>query len=149
MMRCWRSVAAVLVSACLLAAGCAKKWTWEDAMQALRDDPMASASWEGLELIGTIEEVNDRVKPPPPGIHRCYTLTIPPEEAMEKVEATAKEHGWVEDVNLRTPAYVDLSKKVGRTKASLTASMDVYGSDAYSCKEMYPEFQLELSLFYF
>ena len=118
-------------------------------MQALRDDPMASAGWEGLELLGEIEEVNDKVKPPPPAITRCFRLTIPLEEAMTKVEATAEEHGWIEDASLRTPTYIDLGKVVGRTKASLTVSSHVYGRDVYSCKKLYPDFMLEVSIFYF
>ena len=147
MMRCWRPVTTVVVVVCLLVAGCVSEW--DQGMRALKADPMALASWEGLELVGEVEEVNDKVKPPPPAIARCYKLTIPPEEAMEKVRVTAEEHGWVEDVSLRTPTYIDLGKVVGRTKASLTISVDMPGWNTYSCKEKYPEFELEVSLFYF
>lgn len=143
MMRCWRPVTTVVVAVCLLVAGCSKRWTWEDAMQALRDDPMASASWEGLELIGTIEEVNDKVKPPPPAITRCFRLTIPLEEAMAKVKATAEEHGWVEVTSLTRSTYVRSKKVVGRTKAGLALS-----SESYACEQNYPDYDFKVSLDY-
>ena len=136
-------VTTAVVVVCLLVAGCSKKWTWEDAMQALRDDPMASASWEGLELLGEIEEANDKAKPPPPAITRCFKLTIPPEEAMTKVKATAEEHGWVEDASLRTSTYVNLEKVVGRTKAGLAIS-----SQSYRCEKIYQDFDLRVTINY-
>ena len=96
MMHCWRPVTAVVVAVCLLVAGCVSEW--DRGMQALKADPIASASWEGLELLSAEETSNEGHKPKPPSITRCYRLTIPPDEAFSKVIKTAGEYGWVEDV---------------------------------------------------
>lgn len=103
MMRWWRSVTAMVVAVCLLVSGCVSEW--DRGMQALKSDPMASASWEGLELLGTSQTVNEGWKPRPPRFTRCFKLSITPEEAFDAVLATAEEHGWVEDESLRSRVY--------------------------------------------
>lgn len=101
MMRCWQPVTTLMVAVCLLVAGCSQESRWERNMQKLRDDPMTSASWEGLELVEEDLSENTGLKPEPPGITRCYKIAIPFEEALELVLVTAKENGWVEDSSLR------------------------------------------------
>lgn len=94
-MRCRQPVTTMVVAVCLLVAGCVSEW--DRGMQALKADPMASASWEGLELLATHETSSDGYKPPGPNITYCYKIAIPVEEVIEVVLATAEEYGWVED----------------------------------------------------
>lgn len=128
----WQPVMTVVVAVCLLVVGCGKQWTWEDAMQALKDDPMASASWDGLELVGVVETVEDSHKPPPPSVTRCYILGIPPEEAFERVRKTAEHYGWVEEVEVRSPDHVKFTKIINGSDVTLRLS-----SDSYRCKLEY------------
>lgn len=137
-MRCWRPVTTVVVVLCLLVAGCSKKWTWEDAMQALRDDPMASASWEGLELLSAEETSNEGHKPPGPSITWCYKLTIPVDEAFSKVIKTAEEYGWIEDVSVRTSHDAVARKTINDAVASVLLSAQSQICD----KSAYPQFQI-------
>ena len=121
-MRCWQSVSSVVVVVCLLGAGCVSEW--DRGMRALREDPMASASWEGLELLGTVETVNEGWKPRPPRFTRCFKLSITPEEAFETVLASAEEHGWIEDVSLRSSIYSLSRKTIDGFNAGLVISPD-------------------------
>lgn len=119
-MHCWRPVTAVVVAGCLLVAGCVSEW--DRGMQALKADPIASVSWEGLELLSAEETSNEGHKPKPPSITRCYRLTIPPDEAFSKVIKTAEEYGWVEDVSVRTNETSVSTKTVNNATASLILS---------------------------
>lgn len=139
-MRCWRSVSSVVVVVCLLGAGCVSEW--DRGMRALREDPMASASWEGLELLGTVETVNEGWKPRPPSVTRCFKLSITPEEAFDVVLATAEEHGWVEDESLRKRNYADSRKKLQDYNGGLSMSPDNTGC------EQYPETNFRITLDY-
>ena len=85
-------------------------------MQALREDPMASASWEGLELLGNAEGTNNSPKPPPPSITRCYKLHIPVEKAIATVLTTAGEHGWIEDPSVKRKGGAVVSDFEGSCK---------------------------------
>lgn len=120
MMHCWRPVTAVVVAVCLLVAGCVSEW--DRGMQALKADPIASASWEGLELLSAEETRNEGHKPKPPSITRCYRLTIPPDEAFSKVIKTAEEYGWVEDVSVRTSHDAVARKTINNSVASVLLS---------------------------
>ena len=140
MKRRWRSVLPVLVATCLLATGCASEW--ERRMQALREDPMASASWEGLELLGNAEVTNNSPKPPPPSITRCYKLHIPVEKAIATVLTTAGEHGWIEDPSVKRKGGAVAQKTTSGSSFSLIVS-DFEGS----CKDC-PDFGLRITLGY-
>lgn len=122
MMRCWQPVTTLMVAMCLLLAGCVKESGWEQAMQALKDDPMTSASWEGLELTSHEETSNEGHKPKPPSITRCYKMTIPPEKAFSKVIETAQKHGWTEETGVRTKESALAGKTINNALASLILS---------------------------
>lgn len=141
MMRCWRSVVALVVAACLLLAGCASEW--DRGMRALKTDPMASVMWEGLELLGTVETVNDSPKPSPPSITYCYKLDISVSRAFDAVMDSAEKHGWVENPELRTSQKAVAKKQYGEHGGTLIASVD---SDR--CLQQHPDFQFRISLFY-
>lgn len=51
-----------LLATSLLLAACASDW--DQRMQALKSDPMATATWDGFELLGTYETTNDSYKSP-------------------------------------------------------------------------------------
>ena len=129
-MRCWQPVTTAVVAVCLLVAGCVSEW--DRGMQALKDDPMASATWEGMELLGTSQTVNKGWKPRPPSVTRCFKLSITPEEAFETVLATAEEHGWVEDESLREYNYLIFRKKLQGFNGDLMVSHDNAWCDDYS-----------------
>ncbi|RRD49950.1 hypothetical protein [Arachnia propionica] len=103
-------------------------------MQALKADPMASATWEGLELLNAEETTNEGHKPPGPSITRCYKLTIPVDEAFSKVLETAEEHGWVEDAGVRTNREAVARKTINDAVASvlLSAQHQVCDENPYS-----------------
>ena len=119
-MRCWRPVVTVVVAVCLLVAGCVSEW--DRAMQALKADPMASASWEGMELLGENLPENEGPKPEPPGITRCYKIGMTVEEAIDTVLVTAEEHGWVEDPSVRRKGGAVARKEIEGTKVRLILS---------------------------
>uniref|UniRef100_UPI0030C7621F hypothetical protein n=1 Tax=Arachnia propionica TaxID=1750 RepID=UPI0030C7621F len=140
-MRCWRPVTTVGVVVCLLVAGCVSEW--DRGMQALKADPMASASWEGLELLGTVETVNDSPKPSPPSITYCYKLDTSVSRAVDAVMDSAEQHGWAENPELRTSQKAVAKKLYGEHGGTLIASVE---SDR--CLQRYPDFQFRISLFY-
>ena len=117
----WQPATSVMAVACLLMAGCATASRWERSMQGLGDDPMASASREGLELLGENVPENKGPKPDPPGITRCYKITIPFKEALEAVLGTAEEHGWVEASSLRYKEGTVARKEIGSPNGHLGA----------------------------
>lgn len=139
-MRYWRPVTTMVVAVCLLAAGCVSEW--DRGMQTLKADPMASASWEGLEQVGTSQTVNEGWKPRPPRFTRCFKLSITPEEALKTVLATAEEHGWVEDESLREYIYSRSRKKLQGFSGGLAMSPDNTGC------EQYPEADFRITLDY-
>lgn len=131
-MRRWcRPVAVMLVAVCLLVAGCVSEW--DRGMQALKADPMASATWDGLELISAEGTTNEGHKPPGPSITRCYKLTIPVDEAFSRVLETAEEHGWVEDVSVRSIEDVVATKQLNNSNAAVifsTREVDCFSNPA-------------------
>lgn len=140
-MRYWGPVTTLVVAVCLLVTGCTSEW--ERGMQALKGDPMASASWEGLELLGRVETVDEGWKPSPPSITYCYKLDISASLAVEAVMDSAEQHGWVENPELRTSQKAVAKKQYGEHGGTLIASVD---SDR--CLRDYPDFQFRISLFY-
>ena len=91
MMHCWRPATTLIAVASLLTAGCVSEW--DRGMHALKADPMASANWEGMELLGTVETKNEGWKPRPPRFTRCFKTSMTPEETFDTVLTTAEEHG--------------------------------------------------------
>lgn len=140
-MRRWcRPVAVMLVAVCLLSAGCVSEW--DRGMQALKADPMASATWDGLELLSAEETRNEGHKPKPPSITRCYKLTIPVDEAISKVIETAEEYGWAEEAGVRTKESALAGKTINNAVASLILSTR---SEACSSN---PDFQFRITINY-
>ena len=138
-MRCWRSVSSVVVVVCLLGAGCVSGW--DRGMRALREDPMASASWDGLELLGTVETKNDSPTPSPPSISYCYLLAIPRDQAVTSVVSTAEANGWLVDAEFSTPHSAIAEKKFNSHTGTLIVS-----NESVRCREKYPNFELRISL---
>lgn len=122
MVRCWRPVTTLMVAMGLLLAGCVKDSGWDQAMQALKDDPVATASWEGLEPMSREETSNEGHKPPGPSITRCRELTIPLEEAFSRFIATPEEHGWIEDISVRSTEDVVATKTLTEATAAVVFS---------------------------
>ncbi|MDO5084052.1 MAG: hypothetical protein Q4D89_11730 [Arachnia propionica] len=139
MMRCWRPVVAVVVAVCLLVAGCVSEW--DRRMQGLRDDPMASASWEGLELLGTVETSNDSWNPPSPSITRCYKLTVPVEEAFSQVKSTAEQCEWSKELIPSAVEYASYEKVISGSKVFLQLS-----TSSVECDVSYPNFDFRITL---
>ncbi|RRD46915.1 hypothetical protein EII35_15350 [Arachnia propionica] len=111
-------------------------------MQALKADPMASATWDGLELLSAEETRNEGHKPKPPSITRCYKLTIPVDEAFSRVLATAEEHGWVEETGVRTKESSLARKTINNATASLVLSTKSAVCDSN------PDFQFRVNIHY-
>ena len=141
MMRYWRSVTTVVVAASLLVAGCVSEW--DRGMQALKADPIASASWEGLEFLGAVETKNEGWKPQPPSISYCYKLHVQVSKALEVVMESAEENGWNENNDLRTSQDAVAKKRFGEHGGTLIAS-----ADSELCSEKYQSFQFRISLSY-
>ena len=79
-------VTAGLLTACLFfVCGCVSQW--QQGMASIRRESIVSATWSGLELLGTEETEEKGWKPEPPSITHCYKRTIPVKEAYEKVIA--------------------------------------------------------------
>lgn len=140
MMRCWRPVTTVVVAVCLLVAGCVSEW--DRGMWALKADPMASVTWESMELLGTSQTRQEGWKPPPPSITRCFKTSMARQEAFNTVLATAEEHGWIEDESLREYSYLIFRKKLQGFNGGLMASHDNTGCDDY------PEANFSITLDY-
>ncbi|MDO5068571.1 MAG: hypothetical protein Q4D96_14950 [Propionibacteriaceae bacterium] len=138
-MRGWRPVATVMVAVCLLLAGCVSEW--ERRMQALRDDPMASASWEGLDLLGTVETSNDSYKSPSPRITRCYKLGVSLKEAFEKAKETAWQYGWVTNADVKTADYFEADKTVNGSWVVLRLA-----TESPYCDNSYPDTEFTVML---
>ena len=138
-MRYWRSVTTVVVAMSLLVTGCVSDW--EHRMQGLRDDPMASASWEGLELLGVVETSNDSYKSPSPRITQCYKLNVSLKEAFEKVRETAKQHDWVTNADVKTPDYFEADKTINGSWVALRLSVD-----SPYCDNSYPDTEFSIML---
>ena len=88
------TVTTLILCACLLLTGCSA-----EALQKnrLRQDPLYTATWDGIESLGTKESTDGAWKPPPPSITRCLTTTLPPEEAVQRIMTTAEQENWTED----------------------------------------------------
>ena len=78
------TVTALVLCACLLLTGCSARARQRDL---IRNDPMYSATWDGIEFLGTEDSKDDGPKPPPVATTRCFSITIPPRRC------TAKSHG--------------------------------------------------------
>lgn len=140
MMHSWRSVMTVVAVVCLVTVGCVSEW--DRGMWALKADPMASATWEGLEQLGTSQTKNEGWKPKPPRFTRCFKTSLTPEEAIGAALATAEGHGWIEDESLRKRIFSLSRKKLDDYNGGLAMP-----SDNTWCEE-YPEANFRITLHY-
>ena len=131
------TVTTLILCACLLLTGCSA-----EALQKnrLRQDPLYTATWDGIEFLGTEDSKDDGPKPPPVATTRCFAITIPPEDALQKVMATAEQSGWTEDRSSKS----SLTRTAG--KGSREGGMSLYVStDTIRCKQ-YPETNFVISI---
>ena len=131
------TVTALVLCACLLLTGCSAHARQRDL---IRNDPMYSATWDGIEFLGTEDSKDDGPKPPPVATTRCFTMTIPPEDALQKVMATAEQSGWTEDRSSKSSP----TRTAG--KGSREGGMSLYVStEIIRCKQ-YPETNFVVSI---
>ena len=131
------TVTTLILCACLLLTGCSARARQRDL---IRKDPMYSATWEGIEFLGAVDNDDDTLKPPPVATTRCFTMTIPPEDALQKVMATAEQSGWTEDRSSKSSP----TRTAG--KGSREGGMSLYVStEIIRCKQ-YPETNFVVSI---
>ena len=131
------TVTALVLCACLLLTGCSAHARQRDL---IRNDPMYSATWDGIEFLGTEDSKDDGPKPPPVAKTRCFSITIPPEDALQRVMATAEQSGWTEDRSSKS----SLTRTAG--KGSRERGMSLYVStEIIRCKQ-YPETNFVVSI---
>mgnify|MGYP003358436284 CR=1 FL=1 len=131
------TVTALVLCACLLLTGCSARARQRNL---IRNDPMASATWDGIEFLGSKESEDDGPKPSPVAMTRCFNMTIPLEDAHERIFATAKQNGWGED----PPA----GPKATRTafKGTNEGGMSLFVSTTIIRCEQHPQTNLALTI---
>ena len=65
---------ALILATCLLLTGCSAETLQKNR---LRQGPLYTATWDGIESLGTEESTTGGWKPPPPSITRCLKTTLP------------------------------------------------------------------------
>ena len=130
-------VTTLILCACLLLSGCSVHVRQRDL---IRRDPMASATWDGIEFLGFKETEDDNPKPPPVAMTRCLNMTIPLEDAHKLIFATAAQNGWREDnsIGSRTTRAA--------TKKNTAGEMSLFVSTAIIRCEQHPETNLVLTI---
>ena len=128
----------LILIACLLLTGCSA-----EALQKnrLRQDPLYTATWDGIEFLGTEESADGTWKPPPPSITRCFTTTLPPEEAVQRIMTTAEQENWTEDESTPRSGTSRWAQK--RTRGGM---LRLYVSESASGCMQYPETNLIMLL---
>ena len=113
----WPRMSSILIILCLILGGCSSDWDIQ--MNNLRDDPLATAQWAELKLLGSDQSTQKGHKPTSPRITRCYKRTTGAEEVFEKVIDTAKQNDWIEDSMVKSPDTRVARKKIGGSEATL------------------------------
>ena len=126
---------ALILATCLLLIGCSA-----EALQKnrLRQDPLYTATWDGIESLGTEESTDGAWKPPPPSITRCLKTRLPPEEAVQIITRTTEQENWTEAKSALTPATTGWGRK---EEMHLCVPVKTSGR----CKQ-YPESNLAITL---
>lgn len=140
MRRALRVMAGLLTACLFFVCGCVSQW--QQGMASIRRESIVSATWSGLELLGTEETEEKGWKPEPPSITHCYKLTIPVKEAYEKVIATAGEDGWSEDYAVQRETSRVVIKDTGEGVLNV-----ILATDSITC-EKYPDFAFRLTFSY-
>ena len=131
------TVTTLILCVCLLLSGCSVHARQRDL---IRKDPMASATWDGIEFLGFKETEDDNPKPPPVAMTRCFNMTIPLEDVHKRIFATATQNGWRENdlIGSRTTRAA--------TKGSNEGGMTLFVSTAIIRCEQHPETNLVLTI---
>ena len=131
------TVTTLILCVCLLLSGCSARARQRDL---IRNDPMASVTWDGIEFLGSKESEDDNPKPPPVAMTRCFNMTIPLEDVHERIFATATQNGWRENdlIGSRTTRAA--------TKGSNEGGMTLFVSTAIIRCEQHPETNLVLTI---
>ena len=128
---------ALLLCACLLLTGCSARARQRDL---IRNDPMYSATWDGIEFLGAADNDDDTLKPPPVATTRCFKTTKPTEETLHQVMTTAGQNGWLENEETRSKISRSARKNINSVNMNLIASTIVAGCTRY------PETNFSISL---
>ena len=128
---------ALLLCACLLLTGCSARARQRDL---IRNDPMYSATWDGIEFLGAVDNDDDTLKPPPVATTRCFKMTKPTEETLHQVMTTAGQNGWLENEETRSKISRSARKNINSVNMNLIASTIVAGCIRY------PETNFSISL---
>ena len=131
------TVTTLILCACLLLTGCSARAGQRDF---IRREPMYSATWEGIEFLGAVDNDDDTLKPPPVATTRCFKTTKPAEDALQQVMATARQNGWLEKKETRSKISRSAHKNIGSASITLIASTIVA-----SCTR-HPETNFSISL---
>lgn len=132
-----------LLATTLLLTGCASKW--DQRMAALKKDPMATATWEGIELLTTEESANDSYKSPGPSITLCYRSTLPDEDTFKTILSTAVNNGWVEKPAIRTKVTTVATKELPYGWHTYTAATLSIAAGTKTCRKT-PDGNVHLTL---
>ncbi len=124
-----------LLATSLLLSGCASKW--DQQMAALKKDPIVTATWEGIEFIGSTESENRDYKSPPPHIERCYQSTLPQEVTFQTILQTAQEYGWIQSPGLSTTTSARLTKTIRYNATNSSVVSLGIGVGANECGQVY------------
>lgn len=128
---------ALVLCACLLLTGCSAHARQRDL---IRNDPMYSATWDGIEFLGAVDNDDDTLKPPPIATTRCFKTTKPTEETLHQVMTTAGQNGWLENEETRSKISRSARKNINSVNMNLIASTIVAGCTRY------PETNFSISL---
>ena len=127
---------ALVLCACLLLTGCSARARQRDL---IRNDPMYSATWNGIEFLGFKESEDDGPKPPPTSMTRCFATDLPLEEAFDRILTTAKRNGW-------RRGYANGPKVRITSKDTSEGGMKIILSTALARCEQYPTANFTLTL---
>ena len=127
---------ALVLCACLLLTGCSARARQRDL---IRNDPMYSATWNGIEFLGSKESEDDGPKPPPTSMIRCFATDLPLEEAFDRILTTAKRNGW-------RRGYANGPKVRITSKDTSEGGMKIILSTALARCEQYPTANFTLTL---
>ena len=127
---------ALILCACLLLTGCSARARQRNL---IRNDPMASATWDGIEFLGSKETEDDDPKPPPTSMTRCFATDLPLDEAFDRILTTAKQNGWNHE-------YANGPKVRIISKNTSEGGMKIILSTALARCEQYPTANFTLTL---
>ena len=127
---------ALVLCACLLLTGCSARARQRDL---IRNDPMYSATCNGIEFLGFKESEDDGPKPPPTSMTRCFATDLPLEEAFDRILTTAKRNGW-------RRGYANGPKVRITSKDTSEGGMKIILSTALARCKQYPTANFTLTL---